>query len=112
MLQLEMDQEDSWYTLQPGIVHQDQPARIGPQDINPVASHTFTGSQDAGMYTHNELKGFWNSILINAASKTVLKNFSQNLIVYSTAPRRNRRFSLSYPTNRILCGENDFAWVF
>ena len=51
-----MDQEDSWYFLTPGIVHQDKPAIFGPQDINPVASHTFTGSQDAGMYTRNEFK--------------------------------------------------------
>ena len=80
-----MDQEDSWYTPTPGIVHQDKPAIFGTQDINPVASHTFTGSQDAGMYTRNELKGFWDSILINAASRTSLKKFSQNLIVYTTA---------------------------
>ena len=80
-----MDQEDSWYTLIPGIVHQDKPGIFGPQYIKTVASHTFTGSQDAGMYTRNELKGFWDSILINAASRTALKEFSQNLIVYTTA---------------------------
>ena len=55
LFQLDMDQEDSWYTLTPGIVHQDKPAIFGPQNINPVASHTFTGSQEAGMYTRNEL---------------------------------------------------------
>ena len=85
LFQLDMDQEDSWYSLTPGIVHQDKPAIFGPQDISPVASHTFTGSQDAGMYTRNELKGFWDGILINAASRTALKKFSQNLIVYTTA---------------------------
>ena len=79
-----MDQEDSWYTLTPAIVHQDKPAIFEPQDISPVASHIFTGSQDAGMYTRNELKGFWDSILINAASRTALKKFSQNFIVYTT----------------------------
>ena len=84
LFQLDMDQEDSWYTLTPGIVHQDKPAIFGPQDINPVASHNFTGSQNAGMYTRNELKGFWDSILINAASRTALKKFSQKLIVYTT----------------------------
>ena len=82
LFQPDMDQEDSWYTLTPGIVHQDKPAIIGPQDINPVASHTFIGSRDAGMYTRNELKGFWDSIHINAASRTALKKFSQNLFVY------------------------------
>ena len=85
LFQLDNDQEDSWYTLTPGIVHQDKPAIFGPQDFKPVASHTFTGSQDADMYTCNELRGFWDSILINAASRTALKKFSQNRIVYTTA---------------------------
>ena len=83
--QLDMDQEHSWYTLTPGMVHQDKPAIFGPQDFSPVAFHIFTGSQDAGMYTRNELKGFWDSILIKAASRTALEKFSQNLIVYTTA---------------------------
>ena len=85
LFQLDMDQEDSWYTLTPGIVYQDKPAIFGPKDISPVSSHTFTGSQNAGMYTRNELKGFWDSILINAASRTALKTLSQNLIVYTSA---------------------------
>ena len=84
LFQIDMDQEDSWYTLSPGIIHEDKPDIIGPQDISPVASQTFTGSQDAGMYTRNELKGFWDSILKNAASRTALKKFSQNPIVYTT----------------------------
>ena len=85
LFHFDTDQEDSWYTLTPGIVHQDKPAIIGPQDFNPLVSHTFTGSQDAGMYTRNELKGVWDSIRVNAASRAALKKFSQNLIVYTTA---------------------------
>ena len=84
LFQLDMDLEDSWYTLTTGVVHQDKPAIFGPQDISPVASHTFTRSQDACMYTRNDLKGFWYSILFNAASRTALKKFSENLIVYTT----------------------------
>ena len=84
LFQFDRDQDDSWYTLTPGIVHQDKPAIFGPQEINTVASHSFTGSQDAGRYTGNELKAFWDSILINAASRTALRKFSQNLIVCTT----------------------------
>ena len=85
LLQLDIDQEGSWYTLTPGIVHQDKSAIFGPQEINPVVSHTFTGSQDAGMCTRNELKGFWDSILMIATSRVAPRKFSQNLIVYTTA---------------------------
>ena len=82
LFQFDMDQEDSWYTLTPVIVHQDRPAVFGPKDVSPVAVHSFPGSQDAGMYTRIELSNFWDSILINAASENALK-FSQKLIVFS-----------------------------
>ena len=81
-----MDQEDSWYTLTPGIVQQDRPAIFGPKKLTPMTAHFLTGSQDASMYTRNELRGFWDNVLINAASRTALKTFSQNLIIYSTHP--------------------------
>ena len=85
LFQLDMDQEDSWYTLTPGIVHQDKPAIFGPKQVTPMTAQSLTGSQDAGMYTRSELRGFWDNILINAASRTALKKFSQNLIIYSNA---------------------------
>ena len=86
LFQLDMDQEVSWYTLTPGIVHQDRPAIFGPKELTPMTAQPLIGSQDAGMYTRNEIRGFWDNILINAASRTALKKFSQNLIIYSTQP--------------------------
>ena len=67
-LQFDMNQEDSWYTLTPDIVHQDRPAVFGPKDVSPVAVSSFPGSQDAGMYNKIELSNFWDSILSSAAS--------------------------------------------
>ena len=84
LFQLDMDQEGSWYTLTPGIVHQDRPAIFGPKQVTPMTAQTLIGSQDPGMYTRNELRGFWDNILNNAASRTALKKFSQNLIFYFT----------------------------
>ena len=87
LFQFDMDQEDSWYTLKPCIVHQDKPAIFGPQDVKPIASHFFTESQDAGMYASNEPKEFWDSILINAALRTLLSK-SYRLHYYTTAQER------------------------
>ena len=53
IFQLDMDQEDSWYSLTAGIVHQEKPVIFGPKEVKPVAKHLLTGSQDAGMYTRN-----------------------------------------------------------
>ena len=97
LFQLDMDQENSWYTLTTGIVHQDRPAIFGPKKITPMSAQSLTGSQDAGMYTRNELRGFWDNILINAASRTALKKSSQNLIIYSTSPEGSDGFHYNTP---------------
>ena len=83
LFQFDMYQEDSWYTLTPGIVQQDRPTVFGPKDVSPAAVHSFPGSQDAGMYTRSELSSFWDSILNSAASRNALKKISQKLIVFS-----------------------------
>ena len=83
LFQFDMDQEDSWYTLTPGIVHQDRPAVFGPRDVSLVAVHSFPGCQDFGMYARSGLSSLRDSILISAASRNALKKFSQKLIVSS-----------------------------
>ena len=94
--QLDIDQKDSWYTLTPGIVHQDKPTIFGPQDISPVASHTFTGSQDAGMYTQNEPKRFWDSIFIMISPEyfkdQFLDTFGPAVMYLSIAEFNSRSF--------------------
>ena len=81
--QFDLDQEDSWYTLTPGLVHQVTPAVFGPKNVSTVAVHSFAGSQDAGMYTRSELSSFWDSMLISIASRNALQKFSQKFIVFS-----------------------------
>ena len=84
LFQFDRDQEDSWYILTPGIVHQDRPAVFGPKGFSLVAVHSFPGSQDAGMYSRSELSSFWDSILISAASRNALKKFSQKSMSFQT----------------------------
>ena len=97
LLQLNMDQEDSWYTLTPGIIHQDRSPIFGNKKITPMSAQSLTGSQDAGMYTRKELRGFWDNILINSGSRTALKKFSRNLIIYSTSPEGSDGFHYYAP---------------
>ena len=92
-----MDQEDSWYTLKPGIVQQDKPAVFGPKKVTPMTAQPLTGSQVADVYTRSELRGFWDNILINADSRTALKKFSQNLIFYSTPQEGSEGFHYYTP---------------
>ena len=75
-----MDREDSWYTPTSGIVHHDRLAVSGPNDVSPVAVHSFLGSRDVGMSTGSELSSFLDSILISAAPEMLWKKFPQKLI--------------------------------
>ena len=93
------NQEGSWYTLTPGIVHQDRPAVFGPKDVSPVAFHSFPGSQDAGMYTRSELSNFWDNILISAASRNALEKV-HCLFKQQQEPGQ---FSLFCSPKRFLC---------
>ena len=76
LFEFDMDQEDSWYTLKPGIVQQDRPAVFGHKDVSSLAVHSFPGSQDVEMYTRSEPSNFWDSILISAASRKASKKVS------------------------------------
>ena len=68
---------------------------FGPEDVSPVAVHSFSGSQDAGMYTRSELSSFWDSILIGAAFQNALKKFS--LIVFSNNNKNQENFPYYAP---------------
>ena len=102
--QFDFDQEDSWYPLTPGIVHQNRPAVFGPKDFSAVAVHSFPGSQNDGMYTRSELSSFWDSILIRAASRNALKKFLQKLIVFSNNNMNPDNFPYYAP-------RTDFLWT-
>ena len=62
-----------------------------------MSAQPLIGSQDAGMCTRNELRGFWDNILINAASRTALKKFSKNLIFYSAKQEESDGFHYYTP---------------
>ena len=93
VFQFDMDQEDSWYTSTPGIVHQDRLAVFEPQDVSLKAVHSFPGSEGAGMYTTSKFSSFWDSILVSAASRSASKKFSQKLLVFSN----NKKDPESFP---------------
>ena len=111
LFQFDMDQEDSWYRLTPGIVHQDRPAVFGPKDISPVAVHSFPGSQDARMYTRSDRSNFWDSILISAASRNALKK----ALAKSHCPFKQKQgpgqFSHICSSNRFLRRQQDLTWL-
>ena len=58
LLQLDMEDKDSRFTLTPSPEHRDRPAIFGPKDIQPMITRSFPGSQDAGKYTPKQVSEF------------------------------------------------------
>ena len=71
-----MKDENSWLTITPTQEHRKRPLVFGPKDVTPVSRRTFGGAGVAGIYTRTQLSEFWDIILISAASKKVLQQFS------------------------------------
>ena len=62
LFQLDMQDQDSWFSLNPELTHSDRPAIFGPKEISPFTKDAFDESDDAGMYTKGQLSDFWDNI--------------------------------------------------
>ena len=97
LFQLDMEDKDTWFTLNPSPKHRDRPAIFGPKDIQQMITRSFPGSQDAGKYTLKQVSEFWDNIFISAASRNDLEKFSRELIVPSMAHSGPESFAYYAP---------------
>ena len=97
LFQLDMEDEDYWFTHIPSPEHRDRLAIFGPKDIQPMITRSFPGSQDAGMYTPKQLSEFWDNILISPASRNAFQKFSRELIIPSLAHSGPESFAYYAP---------------
>ena len=104
LFQFDMEDENSWFTITPTLEHRKRPAVFGPKDVTPVSRRAFGGAGDAGTYTRAQLSEFWDNILISAASRKALQNFSRELIVPT------QQF-LDQNNNFIMPRERIFMWT-
>ena len=85
LLQFDMEDENSWFTITPTLEHIKRPAVLGPKDVTPVSRRAFGGAGDAGIYTRAQLSDFWENILNSAASRKTWQKVSRELIVPNAA---------------------------
>ena len=70
---------NSWYQLMPAPVPFKPPALFAPQTIGYIQKIP-DDSRRAGIYTVNQLKDFWRTILHKSASNSVLKKISRTVL--------------------------------
>ena len=97
LFQFDLENENSWFTITPTLEHRKRPAVFGPKYVTPVSRKAFGGAREAGIYTRAQLSEFWDKILISAASRKALQNFSRDLIVLNTAIHGPEHYSYYSP---------------
>ena len=58
LFQMDMDQNDSWYSLTPEITHKGRPAVFAPKDNSAFNTQKFPKSAKAGTYTKGQRSEF------------------------------------------------------
>ena len=94
---IDMEDENSWFTITPTLEHRKRAAVFGPKDVTPVSRRAFGGAGDAAIYTRAQLSEFWDNVLISAASRKALQKFSRDLIVPNTAIHGPEHYSYYAP---------------
>ena len=97
LFELDMDQENPWYTLTPRMVHQDKLSLFGPEMSYQWQHSLSLDYRMQACYRRSELCGYRDNIINNSASRTASKKFSQNLIVYSTPQKGSDGFHYYTP---------------
>ena len=88
LFQLDLDNSNSWYQLMPAPVPFKPDADFAQQQIGYIQKISDYDSRRAGIYTLDQLKDFWRTILHKFASNSVLKKISrtalQNAHIYNS----------------------------
>ena len=76
-----MDDDNSWYLLSPQPSVFKSPSVFKPIEIKRTTNaYKVTSSARAGMYTQRQLDQFWDSIVLNSASKYALQKITRQLV--------------------------------
>ena len=78
--QLDLDDKLSWYQLMPAPIPFKTPLMFAPQDIGHITEFPLYDSRRAGMYTPKQLKAFWDNIIHNTASTSILKKITRTVL--------------------------------
>ena len=80
MFQLDLNVENSWYKLSPAPEPQNPPLIFEPTEIGHITSFPTYDTQRAGMYTPGQIKDFWDNVIHNSASDSILKKLTRRLL--------------------------------
>ena len=97
LFQPNLQDKDSWFSLNPEPTHRDGSGIVCPKEISSFTNDSSDESQDAGMYTKGQLSDFLVNILISAASRNAQQKRSRELNIPSSSNKGPTVFGLYAP---------------
>ena len=89
-----MDAPNSWYQLTPEPVQFKTPKLAEPHSIVYITPFSNYDAQRARMHTLGQLKDFWDTIIHNATSKSVLKKIKRSILTNGQDAKISKSSSL------------------
>ena len=94
VFQLDLENDNSWYQLLPEPMPFNKPLLFKPSELGHITQFPTFGTRRAGMYTPNQMKNFWDNVIHNSASDTLLKKPTRTILTRGNSVRISEPGSL------------------
>ena len=87
VFQLDLETDYSWYQLLPEPMPFNKPLLFKPTELGHITQFPTFDTRRAGMYTPNQVKNFWDNVIHNSASDTLLKKLTRTILTRGNSVR-------------------------
>ena len=87
VFQLDLENDNSWYQLLPEPMPFNKPLLFKPTELGHITQFPTFDTRRAGMYTPNQMKNFWDNVIHNSASDTLLKKLTRTILTRGNSVR-------------------------
>ena len=87
VFQLDLENDNSWYQLLPEPMPFNKPLLFKPTELGHITQYPTFDTRRAGMYTPNQMKNFWDNVIHNSASDTLLKKLTRTILTRGNSVR-------------------------
>ena len=87
VFQLDRENDSSWYQLLPEPIPFNKPLLFKPTELGHITQFPTFDTRRAGMYTPNQMKNFWDNVIHNSASDTLLKKLTRTILTRGNSVR-------------------------
>ena len=87
VFQLDLENDNSWYQLLPDPMPFNKRLLFNPTELGHITQFPTFDTRRAGMYTPKQMKNYWDNIIHDSASDTVLKQLTRTILTQGNTVR-------------------------